>query len=179
MPRLKLGADVPTFAIRWPGYDRAEVEEYLGEVRLREAMARLDLPTGSSPATGQAHATRQEFERLSSLRRDVADCLLEIGTAAERDGRALLADDSQCDGGGPVDVRTGLRALSPAGHVDQAEPGALLQAARREVKRLIDLRRDIAHCLLEIGTAAEHDGRALLADDSQRDRDCQVDEKRA
>ena len=165
MTRLKLGADVPAFKIRWRGYDRAEVEDYLRETRLRESMALLDIWSGTGQPSGEDESTPQEVERLMALRRDVANCLLEIGMAAERDGRALLADDPQSEGGGSVDVEAGLRALAPTGDLDQAEPGELLQAARREVERLIGLRRDVANCLLEIGTAAERDGRALLASD--------------
>ena len=171
MTRLRRGAAVPALKVRWRGYDREEVEDYLGESRLRESRGPLDVSTGNGQATEQAQATPRENERLIGLRRDVAHCLLEISTAAGRDGRALLADDPPGEGGGPVDVEAGLRALSPTGDVDQTEPGELLQAARREVERLIGLRRDVANCLLEIGTTAGRDGRALLAADTQADHD--------
>ena len=38
----ELGANVPTFKIRWRGYDRAAVDEYLRETLLRESMALLN-----------------------------------------------------------------------------------------------------------------------------------------
>ena len=153
--RSTLGADVPAFKVRWRGYDRAEVEEYLGDI--------TQVSTGSGQATGQAQATRQEDERLIGLRRDLANCLLEISATAKRDGRTLLADDTPSDGEGPGDVEAGLRAPLPTGDVDRADPGELLRAARQEVERLVCVRRNVANRLLEIGTAAEREGRALLA----------------
>ena len=142
---------MPAFKIRWRGYDRAEVEQYLRENKKREwSITRLD------------QATQQELIRLTALRCDIANCLLEIGAAAERHRQALLAADTQSEGR-PVDVEAGLQALSPTGEVDQPEPGELLHSAKREVERLIGLRRDIANGLLEIATSAERDGRALLA----------------
>ena len=166
-PAPPLGNDVSAFKIRLRGHDRGEVEEHVRGTNLRESVAFPDVATGRGQGTEQAPATPQKVDRLIGLRRDVGKCLLEIGTAAERDGRALLADDLQSASGWPVDVAAGVGALPAAGDVDQADRGELLQAVGQEVERLIGLRHDIAKRLHEIGTAAERDGRALLADDLQ------------
>ena len=74
MTRFKLGADIPAFKVRWRGYDRAEVEEYLREARLRESMARLDTSTGGGQPSEELEATQQRLAtaeaELAQLRKE-------------------------------------------------------------------------------------------------------------
>ena len=80
MTRFKLGIDVPVFKIRWRGYDRAEVEEYLRETRLREFMARLDVPTGGGQPSEELEVTRQ---RLAVAEAELAALRAERDEATE------------------------------------------------------------------------------------------------
>ena len=81
MTRIKLGPDVPVFKIRWRGYDRIEVEEYLRESRLQKCVARLDVSAGGGQPSEELGATRQ---RLVSAEAELETLRAE----AEAAGRA-------------------------------------------------------------------------------------------
>ncbi len=59
----------PVFKIRWRGYDRAEVDEYLRETLLRESMALLNMSTGSGQTSEKLAATLQ---RLATAEAELA-----------------------------------------------------------------------------------------------------------
>lgn len=80
--------DSATFHLRWRGYDRAEVDEFLRQTaadrqRLQEDLAQLEAVMAS-----HGEERRRELDRLSALRTEVASCLeASIGalrTATER-----------------------------------------------------------------------------------------------
>ncbi len=56
----------PVFKIRWRGYDRAEVDEYLRETLLRESMALLDMSTGGRQTSERLAATRQRLATVEA-----------------------------------------------------------------------------------------------------------------
>ena len=83
MTHLELGAGIPDFKIRLRGYDRTEVEEYLHQIRMGEAIAQAyDLAARSDHDPADAN-------RLVEQASQDAD---EIRTrAAEQSGRGFIS----------------------------------------------------------------------------------------
>jgi DivIVA domain-containing protein len=63
------------FRLRWLGYDRAEVDEFLRQTQADRQRLQEDLAQLEAVMTNQGEERRREFERLSLLRIEVASCL--------------------------------------------------------------------------------------------------------
>lgn len=79
----------PDFSVRWRGYDRAEVDQFLRETeadrrRLQDSLAQLDL------IANFGENGRRELHRLTTLRREIAGCL-ETSIAALHTATDLLS----------------------------------------------------------------------------------------
>ena len=113
-------ADSVTFRLRWRGYDRAQVDQFLRQTaadrkRLQEGLARLE-------ALMASHNQDARDREISAARREAGD----IRGKARQEAEHLLRETA-----------------------DQAEflQRERLHTNRREIDRLITLRSEVANCL--------------------------------
>jgi DivIVA domain-containing protein len=67
--------DSVRFRLRWRGYDRAEVDEFLRQTQADRQRLQEDLAQLEAVMAGHGDERRRELERLSVLRIEVAGCL--------------------------------------------------------------------------------------------------------
>ena len=88
---------MPTFRLRWRGYDRTEVDDFLRQTASEKAKAQAQ--TDPKEDSDRLQATRRELERLTKLRHDVASGLLAVSEAARRDAETLLSAKAEASAG--------------------------------------------------------------------------------
>ena len=155
MTHLELGAGIPDFKIRLRGYDRTEVEEYLHQIRMGEAIAQAyDLAARSD------HDPADENRLVEQASQD-AD---EIRTRAEEQARHTLDEAEREAEAARVHAETCAQLVRQEGESRAEVQAAELREINRQARGMLsDVQRDVARCLLEIGAAAERDARTLLA----------------
>ena len=155
MTHLELGAGIPDFKIRLRGYDRTEVEEYLHQIRMGEAIAQAyDLAARSDHDPADAN-------RLVEQASQDAD---EIRTRAAEQARRTLDEAEREAEATRVHAETCAQLVRQEGESRAEVQAAELREINRQARGMLsDVQRDVARCLLEIGAAAERDARTLLA----------------
>jgi DivIVA domain-containing protein len=82
------------FRLRWFGYDRAEVDEFLRLAAVERQMLQEDLAQLPAVIEGHREERRRELERLITLRSEVANCL-ESSIGALRTATQRLSEPGQ------------------------------------------------------------------------------------
>jgi DivIVA domain-containing protein len=96
----------PHFSVRWRGYDRAEVDEFLRRTDADRRQLQEDLAQLEAVMDRRGEEQRRELERLAALRADIGACL-ETSIGALRKATDRLASVPE-----PMD--TAERAWTPA-----------------------------------------------------------------
>jgi len=105
--------DSPQFRLRWRGYDRAEVDEFLRQTAADRRRLQEDLAQLEAVMAGRRAVHFGELERLAALRIEIASCL-ETSMAA---------------------LQTATQRLSSAPEVPPVSPQPVRQAADRTPPR--------------------------------------------
>lgn len=153
---FKARTDSAAFRLRWRGYDRAQVDQFLEQTaadrqRLQEDLAQLEALMARAKAEDEA-ARRRELDRLTTLRREVASCL-ETSIGALRTATGLLSMKGEAT----------AEALQPAPNVAMAATAGRAFRLLRRVwmsPRPVIVLLSVASVCGAILTALQHQSRA-------------------
>jgi uncharacterized protein DUF4115 len=118
--RSKPDVAAPRFGLRWWGYDRSQVDEFLRQTALDRQQLEEGLAQLEALVRGQAEERRREAERLTRLRIEVASCL-EANIGALRTATGVLSN---------IQMTTGSWQLSQAAPAKPVAPKPLATLAR-------------------------------------------------
>jgi DivIVA domain-containing protein len=105
--------DHPRFRLRWLGYDRAEVDEFLRQTETERHQLKEDLAQLETVMASHGDQRRREAEQLSVLRIEVASCL-EASIGALRGATERLSATPQRNAPAPHPIAEAAVLSFPA-----------------------------------------------------------------